>query len=59
LRKDLPLIGGGTTRFQPVEGLHAVTRYRPQSDKVMRLYAQTAIIENGFVPLPERATCPA
>src|SRR5260370_30011069 len=30
------------------EGLHAVTRYRPQSDKAMRMHAQTAIIENGF-----------
>ncbi len=37
------------------EGLHAVTRYRPQSDKVMRLHAQTATVENGFVHLPERA----
>ena len=37
------------------EGLHAVTRYRPQSDKVMRLHAQTAMIENGFVHLPDRA----
>ena len=37
------------------EDLHAVTRYRPQSDKVMRLHAQTAMIENGFVHLPEQA----
>jgi hypothetical protein len=37
------------------EGMHAATRYRPQGDKVMRLYAQTAMIENGFVHLPERA----
>jgi predicted phage terminase large subunit-like protein len=37
------------------EGLWAVTRYRPQADKVMRLHAQTAIIENGFVHLPETA----
>jgi phage terminase large subunit-like protein len=29
------------------EGLHAVTRYQPQSDKVMRMHAQTAMIENG------------
>ena len=34
---------------------HAVTRYRPQSDKVMRMHAQTAMIENGFVHLPESA----
>jgi phage terminase large subunit-like protein len=37
------------------EGLHAVTRYRPQSDKIMQLHAQTAMIENGFVHLPEAA----
>jgi predicted phage terminase large subunit-like protein len=34
-------------------GLHAVTRYQPQSDKVMRMHAQTAMIENGFVHLPK------
>jgi predicted phage terminase large subunit-like protein len=40
-------------------GIHAVTRYRPQSDKVMRTHAQTAVpgldpgIENGFVHLPQ------
>ena len=37
------------------EDLHAVTRYRPQSDKVMRLHAQIAMIENGFVHLPKEA----
>ena len=37
------------------EGLYAVTRYQPQCDKVMRMHAQTAMIENGFVRLPERA----
>src|SRR5215472_55487 len=37
------------------EGLHAVTRYQPQSDKVMRMHAQTAMIENGFVHLPSSA----
>jgi phage terminase large subunit-like protein len=26
-------------------GLYAVTRYKPQSDKVMRMHAQTAMIE--------------
>ncbi len=35
-----------------------LTRYRPQSDKVMRLHAQTAMIENGFVHLPEEAPWP-
>ena len=34
----------GTQLIQELiaEGLHAVTRYRPQSDKVMRMHAQTA-----------------
>jgi hypothetical protein len=37
------------------EGLHAVTRYQPQSDKIMRMHAQTAMIENGFVHLSKEA----
>ena len=47
----------GTQLIQELiaDGLHAVTRYRPRSDKIMRLHAQTAMIENGFVHLPERA----
>ena len=32
-----------------------MTRYQPQSDKVMRMHAQTAMIENGFVHLPKAA----
>ena len=32
-----------------------VQRYRPTLDKTMRLHAQTAPIENGFVHLPETA----
>jgi predicted phage terminase large subunit-like protein len=36
-------------------GVHAVTRYQPQSDKIMRMHAQTAMIENGFVHLPKEA----
>ena len=35
--------------------MHAVTRYQPQSDKIMRMHAQTAMIENGFVHLPKEA----
>jgi predicted phage terminase large subunit-like protein len=47
----------GTQLIQELieEGLWAVTRYQPQADKIMRLHAQTAIIENGFVYLPEAA----
>ena len=36
-------------------GLSQVTRYKPDGDKIMRLHAQTATIENGFVHLPETA----
>ena len=32
-----------------------MTRYAPDGDKIMRLHAQTATIENGFVFLPEAA----
>jgi phage terminase large subunit-like protein len=47
----------GTQQIQKLiaDGLHAVTRYRPQSDKVIRPHAQTAMIENGFVHVPEQA----
>jgi predicted phage terminase large subunit-like protein len=43
----------GTQLIQ--EGLHAVTRYEPQSDKIIRMHAQTAMIEIGFVHLPKEA----
>ena len=45
----------GTQLIQELirEGLHAVQRCRPELDKTMRLHAQTAIIENGFVYLPQ------
>ena len=41
-----------------VEGCYAVTRYTPDCDKIMRLHAQTAMIENGFVhsPRPRRGS---
>ena len=47
----------GTQLIQELvaDGAHAVTRYQPQSDKVMRMHAQTAMIENGFVHLPKEA----
>ena len=47
----------GTQLIQELieEGLWAVTRYQPHADKIMRLHAQTATIENGFVYLPETA----
>jgi predicted phage terminase large subunit-like protein len=47
----------GTQLIQDLiaEGLYAVTRYQPEADKVMRMNAQTATIENGFVYLPRDA----
>jgi hypothetical protein len=50
-------MASGTQLIQELveQGLHAVTRYQPQSDKIMRMHAQTAMIENGFVHLPSEA----
>jgi predicted phage terminase large subunit-like protein len=48
----------GTQLIQELiaDGCHTVTRYKPECDKIMRLHAQTAMIENGFVHLPEAAS---
>jgi phage terminase large subunit-like protein len=45
----------GTQLIQELisEGCYGVTSYQPTCDKIMRLHAQTAIIENGFVRIPE------
>ena len=47
----------GTQLIQELinEGCHGVTRYQPTEEKTMRLHAQTAIIESGFVHIPETA----
>jgi predicted phage terminase large subunit-like protein len=47
----------GTQLIQELiaDGCHGVTRYQPTTDTVMRLHAQTALIENGFVRIPEEA----
>src|SRR5207248_3714170 len=47
----------GTQLIQELitEGCDGVTRYQPTTDKIMRLHAQTALIENGFVRIPETA----
>ena len=57
-RAEVALIedrASGTQLIQELlnEGLWAVTRAVPEGDKTMRLHAQTATIENGFVHLPE------
>jgi predicted phage terminase large subunit-like protein len=48
----------GTQLIQELvnEGLHAVKKYEPTMDKVMRLNSVTSTIENGFVHLPEKAS---
>jgi predicted phage terminase large subunit-like protein len=38
------------------DGLSHVARFSPDGDKIMRLHAQSAVIENGFVFVPEEAT---
>ena len=47
----------GTQLIQELvsEGMHAVKKYQPKTDKVMRLNAQTGTIENGFVHLQKNA----
>ena len=37
------------------DGLLHVARFSPDGDKIMRLHAQSAVIENGFVFVPEEA----
>jgi predicted phage terminase large subunit-like protein len=48
----------GTQLIQELiaEGCYSVTRYQPDCEKIMRLHAQTAMIENGFVHIPETAS---
>jgi predicted phage terminase large subunit-like protein len=47
----------GTQLIQELieDGCHGVTRYQPTGDKIMRLHAQTAMIDSGFVHIPETA----
>ena len=47
----------GTQLIQELmaEGCHSFTRYQPDCEKIMRMHAQTAMIENGFVHIPETA----
>ena len=48
----------GTQLIQELitDGFHSVTRYQPDCDKIMRLNAQTGLIENGFVYIPQKAS---
>ncbi len=47
----------GTQLIQDLigEGLSHVARYSPDGDKIMRLHTQSAVIENGFVFVPDEA----
>ena len=47
----------GTQLIQDLigDGLSHVARYSPDGDKIMRLHAQSAVIENGFVFVPDEA----
>jgi hypothetical protein len=48
----------GTQLIQELiaDGCHGVTRYQLDCENIMRLHAQTAMIENGFVSIPQNAT---
>jgi predicted phage terminase large subunit-like protein len=47
----------GTQLIQEMvnEGMHAIKRYEPTMDKIMRMHSVTSTIENGFVHLPDKA----
>jgi len=47
----------GTQLIQELqgEGFYRVTPYQPVGDKIMRMHAQTAVIENGCVFLPQES----
>ena len=37
------------------DGMHAIARYEPTMDKIIRMNTITSTIENGFVHLPDKA----
>jgi predicted phage terminase large subunit-like protein len=47
----------GTQLLQELihDGLHGATAFEPEGDKIMRMNSQTAMIENRFIYLPEKA----
>jgi predicted phage terminase large subunit-like protein len=47
----------GTQLIQELisEGMHAIKKYEPTMDKIMRMHSVTNTIENGFVHLPDKA----
>ncbi len=46
----------GTQLIQELvsEGMHAIQKYEPTMDKIMRMHSVTSTIENGFVHLPDK-----
>ena len=48
-------IGHATDSRIRDEGMHAIKKYEPTMDKIMRMNSVTSTIENGFVHLPEKA----
>jgi len=47
----------GTQLIQELisEGIHAVQKYEPTMDKIMRMHSVTSTIENGFIHVPDKA----
>ena len=47
----------GTQLIQELarEGMHAIKKYEPKMEKIMRMYSGTTTIENGFVHIPDKA----
>jgi predicted phage terminase large subunit-like protein len=47
----------GTQLIQELvsEGMHAIKKYEPTMDKIMRMNSVTSTIENGFAHLPDRS----
>jgi hypothetical protein len=47
----------GTQLIQDLvsEGMHAIKKYEPTMDKIMRTHSVTSTIENSFVHLPDKA----
>jgi predicted phage terminase large subunit-like protein len=48
----------GTQLIQELvsDGVHAVQKYEPSMDKVMRLHSVTGMMENGFIHIPDKAS---
>jgi hypothetical protein len=46
----------GTQLIQELvnEGMHAIKKYEPTMDKIMRMHSVTGTIESGFVHLPDK-----